>query len=383
MNDVLLESLLREEEGTSLDFKRDQYPFDGMPDEVKSELLKDILSFLNAWRRTDAYILIGVDEVKGGRSNIVGVSSHLDDAKLQQFVNSKTNRPVDFSYRPYSYEGKQIGVLHVPEQRRPTFLQKDFGRLRRHTVYIRRSSSTAEADPDEVQQMARVDQSDRPTPLLEFQFADVKARAILGRDLSLHSHVLDMPPVARIPDYGASRNSTGFMYVPDPLASHRNSDYWRELADFAQKIALFRPVSFVLTNHGAATARDVRIEIGGEGAAALQILLPDEFPARPSTSRFLGVRRQRGEDESRLRLWPHGDGWTLTVNAGKVRPRESWWSPEAVYLGAEQATNVQLEARIFSDDLPEPVVAALRVDVTTDHLKVDVKDLFDLREADD
>jgi predicted HTH transcriptional regulator len=83
MNDQLLESLLREDEGTALDFKRDQYPFVGVNDDsLKSELLKDILAFANSWRRSGAFILIGVQEVTGGRSNAVGVSSHIPDASL-------------------------------------------------------------------------------------------------------------------------------------------------------------------------------------------------------------------------------------------------------------------------------------------------------------
>src|SRR5262249_7970863 len=98
MNSTTLESLLNEDESTSLDFKRDQYPFDLASDEQKAELLKDILAFANAWRRTDAYILVGVEDVKGGRSEPVGVTNHLEDAALQQFVNGKTNRILDFRY---------------------------------------------------------------------------------------------------------------------------------------------------------------------------------------------------------------------------------------------------------------------------------------------
>ena len=74
------ESLLNEDESSALDFKRDQYPFSRATDDGKSELLKDVLAFANAWRRSDAYILVGVDEVRGGRSRPVGVSEHLDDA---------------------------------------------------------------------------------------------------------------------------------------------------------------------------------------------------------------------------------------------------------------------------------------------------------------
>lgn len=157
MNDALLESLLREDEGTSLDFKRDQYPFVGVTDDnVKSELLKDILAFANSWKRSDAYILVGVDEVSGGRSNIVGVVAHLPDASLQEFVNKKIQRPLIFSYEAYPYEGLQIGVIHIPRQERPFYLKSDYGKLKGNTVYIRRGSSTDVASLDEIAKMGIV-----------------------------------------------------------------------------------------------------------------------------------------------------------------------------------------------------------------------------------
>ena len=56
MNPTLLEELLNEEESPSLDFKRDQYPFQGESNDVKSELLKDILAFANSWRHTEATV---------------------------------------------------------------------------------------------------------------------------------------------------------------------------------------------------------------------------------------------------------------------------------------------------------------------------------------
>jgi Putative DNA-binding domain len=111
MNDGLMEQLLHEGESSSLDYKRDQYPFVGATDDEKGERLQDILVFANGWRHAEAYILIGVEEVAGGRSTVVGVSHHIPENDLQQLVNSKTNRPVTFSYRSYSFEGKQVGVI--------------------------------------------------------------------------------------------------------------------------------------------------------------------------------------------------------------------------------------------------------------------------------
>jgi hypothetical protein len=153
MNATLMEELLNEDESATLDFKRDQYPFDKASDEQKGELLKDILAFANAWRRTDAYILVGVEDVKGGRSNVVGVSTHFDDARIQQFVNGKTNRPVMFSYEVFPFEGVQVGIFALPLQDRPIYIRKDFGKLRQRDVYIRRGSSTDTADPDEIAKM--------------------------------------------------------------------------------------------------------------------------------------------------------------------------------------------------------------------------------------
>jgi hypothetical protein len=73
MDDALLESLLYQEESATLDFKLEQYPFVKATAEQKSEILEDILAFANAWRQTDAYILIGVKEVRGGPSIVAGI----------------------------------------------------------------------------------------------------------------------------------------------------------------------------------------------------------------------------------------------------------------------------------------------------------------------
>ena len=94
------------------------------------------MAFANSWRRTTAYILIGVEEVKGGRSNVVGVVKHVDDASLHQFVNGKTQRPVEFSYQVISIEGTTIGAIEIPLQERPTYLKKRFGILREHEVKV-------------------------------------------------------------------------------------------------------------------------------------------------------------------------------------------------------------------------------------------------------
>ncbi len=154
-NSEMLEALLNMDEGPTLDFKREQYPFENETVQVKGELLKDILAMVNTHRYRTAYILVGVEEDRGGRSVVVGVDQHWEDASLHQFVNNKTNRPAAFSYFPFSSDGKRIGVFSIPIQRRPVYLLADFGKLTRNTVYVRDGSSTRGATPDEIADMGR------------------------------------------------------------------------------------------------------------------------------------------------------------------------------------------------------------------------------------
>lgn len=150
MIDSLIDTLLNQDEGVTLDFKEKQYEFHGATADKKSELLKDILSFANASRLTNAYILSGVREIKGHRAQVLGVSIHFDDAQLQQFVNSKLNRPLTFSYHTREFEGKMMDAIKIPIQNRPFYLRKKFGKLEANVVYIRRGTSTDVASCDEI-----------------------------------------------------------------------------------------------------------------------------------------------------------------------------------------------------------------------------------------
>ena len=195
LDSKLLESLLYEVERVALDFKSAQYPFDNANVGEKAELLKDILAFANSWRRTTAYILIGVEEIKGGRSKVVGVENHLDDASLHQFVNDKTQRPVEFSYQVFPTEGTTIGVIEISSQERPTYLKKRFGELREHKVFIRDGSSTRVAKPEEIAKMG-AEQVIGGTPGFALQWADLNDRDFLPSPQTIRSIVLEprLPP---------------------------------------------------------------------------------------------------------------------------------------------------------------------------------------------
>jgi len=149
MDKSFIDMLLSQNESDSLDFKRDQYPFSNATIEQKSELLKDVLAFANTPRIKDAFILIGVEEVLAGKNNVVGVTEHLEDSALQQFINSKTNRQVHFSYSSIQYDEISMGLITIPiGDERPYYVRKDYGKVKPNYVYYRQGSATAVADPD-------------------------------------------------------------------------------------------------------------------------------------------------------------------------------------------------------------------------------------------
>ncbi len=186
MDESLFKILIRKSESDTLDFKAQQYSFVGGSEEAKGELLKDILAFANAWKETDAFILVGVKEKNQRADGIPGISTHLADNDLQEFINKKTNRSVAFSVESVSFEGNELDVIRINHvQARPIFLKKNFGKLSKGEVYIRRGSATAVADADEIAEMGKKSSSAILLPTFEmFAFSkreDSIKTGLIGR----------------------------------------------------------------------------------------------------------------------------------------------------------------------------------------------------------
>lgn len=164
-----LNQLCLQGESNCVDYKRAQYAFVRGADEQKAELLKDVLCFANSIRKTPAYILIGVDEESSGIGTICGIREDevIDDSKLQEFINSKTNRRIPFSAYPFiTASGKilQIIELDVCIVGRPFYLKKKFACLNHNDVWMRIGSSSHIASPDDIAAMGRAASEVENTP---------------------------------------------------------------------------------------------------------------------------------------------------------------------------------------------------------------------------
>ncbi len=384
MDANLLEQLLNENESAYLDFKQEQYKFDGANDFVKSELLKDILAFTNAWRRTDAYILIGVKEVKGGRSNVIGVSNHLDDHSLQQFVNSKTQQPVTFSYIPFAYEGKQIGIIWIPVQARPVYLVKKYGKLEQNTVYIRRGSSTDKASPDEIAKMGIASVSELNQLSLDLQFANIYTREFLGNSIELTSTVLDLPKYNNLPDFNPARSPLDTISI----LNRANHNYYRQLARYFEDKFLINPIGFVVKNLGQITAYNVRMLITTERESDLRLLTASDYPTRPRKDHsFPGIipditplQTLVEPANQKMDLDFHGNKWTLNIGFGSIQPKAKAWSNDIIHIGSREEKSLELKGQLFADNLPNPINVPLTISFSTKEFTADLDTLEELME---
>lgn len=383
INEDLIENLLYDEEGDDLDFKSEQYKFVKASDEDKGEMLKDIIAFANSWRRSDAFILIGVKEIKGGRSEVVGINEKLDDATIQQFVNSKTQRPVAFSYRNLDFEGKCIGIIHIPIQNRPFYLKNDYGKLKKETVYIKRGSSTDIAKLDEIARMGTSSfMVEDKHPTLELYFADKANRLFWPDTQNLFSLSLEPPPQKEIPDYNGDRyRRPNWAYSMD--TEQPNYDYYRKLVKFTILNELLSPINFAIKNSSSVVAKDVRIEIKIKDKDNIIKALDEyDMPEVPkysySTFDHINYKVQNVGVSHDLTVNRISDYWLIETGVKKVQPQSTEWIHSNLYIGALESVDCAMEVSIYSDDLPEPTTKRLLIKIQSEKRKVSLEEIKEL-----
>ena len=364
----LLEGLLYEGEGTALDFKSSQYPFVNADVGEKAELIKDILAFANSWRRTTAYILIGVEEVRGGRGKVVGIESHLDDASLHQFVNEKTQRTVDFSYQVVPTEGTTIGAIEIPLQERPTYLTRRFGPLRELDVFIRDGSSTRVATPDEIAKMGAADILGG-TPELTLQWAALDDRTVLPSPYTVSSLALEPP----LPPNTFTRPQPRFL-VTDPFS---NPEYSREIIAYTAERAFFTGLGLRLQNKSGVVGK--RIRFIGNAAKSAGMVIQDWIDGPPSRDRLIGHDLSesmfRTPQDIDLNVEEYGHRWEIEIDFGDVRPRDEAWSTNRLYIGSMNSGVVSLQGELRGDNLPEPLKCELEVKVEVERRAMEIADV--------
>ena len=126
-----LETLIRRDEGTKLDFKQ---KIDLDLESGKKELAKDVCAIANS-RGGRGYIVIGVEDKT---KKVVGIEGKAyNEEQIQQIVSSRADPPIPIVYELIQYEDKTIGVITIYDGGQKPYQIRESG-----AFHIRRGSTT-------------------------------------------------------------------------------------------------------------------------------------------------------------------------------------------------------------------------------------------------
>lgn len=377
-----LAQLLHRAESESLDFKRDQYPFVGGDERKKSELLKDILAMANSWRSEPARILIGID-ASVTPPQVVGITDHLDDAMLQQFVHGKTQRPLKFSYYVTELKGRSVGVIEIPIQARPIYLRKAFGKLCANKVYFRRGSSTGEASPDEIAEMGAANSKLKEGDL-QVRFAKPEGRKLTGSAFAFEAMVCTVTD-ENIPDFKPRQAADPFR-IPAMMTKRPNPNFYRELVKGVQQVHMLRETAVTVTNAGSLAAKEIRVEfVLADPDRTWEFCEEDDFPTSfprryqepymVTADKFRAARRAGAPDYE----FSYIDGtWHLTFEFGNLQPGRTLWPALKLYVGARKSGTGTLVGRVMADGLSAAASCELELKARVSERESSLEDLLSL-----
>lgn len=374
VTEIILNELRYRSESVDLDFKQAQYRFIGTSEQEKSELLKDVLALANSWREGPGYILIGLKDCTPNPAEVTGISEadHIDDAQLQQFVNGKVEPPLNFSYEERVFEGKTVAIITVPKQQRPFSIGTQYGKVRSNVVYVRRGSATVEASPAEIIKMSMAEA--------------LPAGSQISVELLNHRNELQglaqnlrFLTFEELPDYVAPNSGHNFSGIFGRDAS-TNSDYYRDIAAYIAVVLGSIQLKFKIRNQSSISLKDFKLELHVSSPnVKYQFLERKRFPEKPSPKIAFSkqLRPALPEYPRAFHVENRGKHQVCFARADSLLPGEEFISEQALLL-LRSASEVALEVRILSEQLPSPLVKTYIFSVTGTEERHDLRTLASL-----
>ncbi|MGA4235281.1 ATP-binding protein [Ralstonia nicotianae] len=375
MTDELLTTLRYKSEGTDIDFKSAQYRFISGSENDKAEMLKDILAIANAWRDGPGYILLGFKDQRPHPAALVGISESIDDAKMQQFVHGKVKPKLTFKYEEHLYQGKTVGVITIPKQKRVFYLAHAYGKLKSNVVYVRRGSSTDEAEPMEIADMVLADTGRRDVRL------DLSVLAPNNEELNTTFELNYLKFPERLPDYESPPIETGpFGFLSHaPSLWNDNRHFWREYAEYVRLREALIEMKFILHNRSEVQLSNAKLEVSVEplDGQGFQMMPGADLPNEPRTqwNSISGMHSLLDRRDAQLVVDDSGRSPICHVRFGSLLPGEECRSSGTVAIIPLGPGKLRLRLRILGGELTTPQESERVLEATGEVKELDVDGL--------
>lgn len=141
----------------------------------QAELVRDMLSLVNAHATGRRYLLIGI----GNDGTVIGVEERIDDATLQQIVNNRVEPPIEFSTRYVTSDARTIGIIEIAKSSKRFHVvsrdleEKGKQHLRRGDAWVKKGSSKGPPDAWDYERLREaVAENSVPQPIIRASFED-------------------------------------------------------------------------------------------------------------------------------------------------------------------------------------------------------------------
>lgn len=357
----LIDELLFRSESSDLDFKSQQYRLRGASDADKGKLLKDILALANAWRDGPGRILIGFRENRPNPAVVVGITDHLDDADLQQFVRSKVRPPLDFHYEEVLYQGRTVGILTIPKQTRPFYATSPLGQVQANVVYVRRGSSNVEAEPPEI---AKMDASDKGKGQANVAIRFVQDDGTHLPEL-VSARFVSFGDERELPDYVPPRPNEPFG-LGSFVANRTNSRYWREAAKYLRHHLAALLVRFEVENRSAFALNDCKLEVTAIplDGQTVRLMEKGDLPRRPRKEYEMLPRLRAAINTRAFAVEGFAGAEQCVARFQSVLPGEVARAQGVLALLPSAPGRLQVVCRLLASELSSPIALEHALTVT-------------------
>lgn len=122
MNRDLEKKIKYDCEGSTLDYKKEEYPLGKHA--KRNEILKDISALANHHSDEDKYIIIGIKEENGVAKDFYEIENLTDEASYQKFVSEYIEPKINFEYKSYDYKGIKLAYFKIFKNKMRPYLFK-------------------------------------------------------------------------------------------------------------------------------------------------------------------------------------------------------------------------------------------------------------------
>lgn len=370
----LLNMLRYKSEGTDIDFKSAQYRFNNGSEADKSELLKDILAIANSWRDGTGYILLGFKDQRPHPAEVIGIQESIDDSRIQQFVNGKVKPKLTFRYEEHLYEGKTVGIIIIPRQKRPFYLATAYGKLKSNVVYVRRGSSTDEAEPVETIAMANED-AGRGNLKIELSLLTAENEELPNNFAHTYLQFTE-----DFPDFVRERKPRGPFGSPEFIGLERdNRDFWREIGEYTRVNQALIALRMILINRSGVQLSNSKLEVTVEAVDSQSVHmiagfdLPDEPEPTWDISKHLSIQGGLARKDVKLKVDESGRTPVCHIRLGSLLPGEQARS-ELLAIHPQAPGRLILRVRVLGGELAAPIEEEHLIETTGEVLSMDFED---------